>query len=122
MLNSRLRSCIGKTPRDFSGTIPPPPGIIARPPVEKSRRFGVKRRHFWRRPGGTQFLPARPYPVMDGFPQQGGLRKLLQMLVRLAGVDEHLGTIRPCLGRKPAGIEPGRPGVAEDIDVLRRVA
>src|SRR5262245_33038905 len=90
--------------------------------AEKSRLFGVKRSHLRGCPGQAQFLPARSHPVMDGFAQQGGLRKLAEMLMRLAGVDEHLGTVRPSLERKPAGIEPGRPGVAQDVDVFRRMA
>ncbi len=44
------------------------------------------------------------------------------MAVRLAGIDQHLGAIGPPLGLELAGIEPGRPGVAQGVDVLGRVA
>src|SRR3954464_15172293 len=75
----------------------------------------------WRGSGEAQLLPAFDHPVIGGAAQQGGLRKLLEMLVRLARVDQDLRSIRPRLRRKLAGIEPGRPGGAQQVEILGRM-
>ena len=62
----------------------------------------------------------RTQPHRDYLP--AGRRGLLQMLVRFACIDQHLGAVGPRLRREPAGIESGRPGVAQDVDVFRRMA
>ena len=62
----------------------------------------------------------RAQPHRDYLP--AGRRGLLQMLVRFACIDQHLGAVGPRLRREPAGIEFGRPGVAQDVDVFRRMA
>src|SRR4029079_13828666 len=86
--------------------------------AEGSGLLRVERRHPRRLTLESQFVPALAHLVVDRFPQQRRLRKAFQMLVRLAGVDQHLGAVGPHLGREPAGIEARRPGVAKDVDVL----
>src|SRR5882724_7807764 len=55
--------------------------------------------------GESVLGPARRHPRVDLPPQQRRLRELLDVAVRLAGVDEHLGAVGPRFRRILAGIE-----------------
>ena len=55
------------------------------------------------RSGEAQLLPASGHAVVGGAAQRGRLRELLEVLVPLAGIDQHLRSVRPRLRRKLAG-------------------
>src|SRR5437899_13103177 len=82
----------------------------------------MKRRQLRRRPSEAKLLPTRRRALISAPPQQRGLRKLLDVPMRLAGIDRHFRSVRPQLGRVLARIETRRPGVAQDVEVFGRVA
>src|SRR5215211_8352565 len=68
--------------------------------------------------GEAQLLPAAGHAVVHVLAQRRALAEDGQVAVLLAGVDERLGAVGPLLGRVLGRIEPGAPGVAQDVDVL----
>src|SRR3990172_3592206 len=65
----------------------------------------------------SELVPARHQPVIDLTTNTVPLRKLFQIFMFLAGIDQSLGTVGPFLRRILRGIEIGRPGGAQYIDV-----
>src|SRR3954451_4405665 len=88
----------------------------------RSRLVVMKYVEAGRGSGEAQLPPAFDHAVIGGAAQQGGLRELLEMLMRLACVDQDFRSVGARLGRKLAGIEPGGPGGAQQVEILGRMA
>src|SRR2546426_4970652 len=105
------------------------PGLTASEPVGAptwtliSSIASVFQRPERRRPAlEAELRPAGGDALVHGAADLGALRELLDVAVLHARVDERLRAVGPLLGRVLRRIEPGRPRLAEDVDVLDRVA
>src|SRR6058998_272340 len=81
----------------------------------------VQRPELRRRPREPQLRPARGHRLVDRAAEFRAPGELLDVTVLHARVDERLGAVGALLGRVLRRIEPGRPRLAEDVDVLHRV-
>src|SRR5947207_3502698 len=66
--------------------------------------------------------PARGHAIVHLAPQRSALGKYRQVTVLLARVDQCLRPVGSLLGRVLAGIEPGAPRVAQNVDVVDWIA
>src|SRR3979490_3136088 len=93
------------------------------PPLLDTRRkrcLVLEHRDGGRLAAEAQLLPARHHVVIGGLGQLGTLGKGLEITVVHAGVDQALRAPGPDFRRIEAGIQEGAPGLAQDIDRLRR--
>src|SRR5207249_700116 len=72
--------------------------------------------------GEAELSPACRDILVHGPTDLRPLRELLDVAVLHAGVDQRLGAVGPLVGRVLRRVEPGRPGVAQDVDILDGVA
>src|SRR4051812_44216440 len=83
---------------------------------------GLEGAHRRRLAGQPQLLPAAGDAVVDVLAQRRALAGDGQVAVLPAGVDQRLGAVGALLGRVLGRVEPGAPGVAQDVDVLDGIA
>src|ERR1051325_1072428 len=114
-----------------AGQVPAPQGRRAVPMTLRPFSQGDPRRsalvimergELRRRAVKSQFVPARGGALVDAAAKPRRGREVLDALVRLAGVDQDLGAIGPVLRRVAARIEAGGPGVAQDVEIVGRIA
>src|SRR3974390_815809 len=91
--------------------------LVIRDPVV---RFACSdgRRLAWK----PELGPARRHLIVNLLAQRGALGKHWQMAVLLTGIDECLRAVGPLLRRGLCRIQPGAPRVAQDVDVIDRIA
>src|ERR1700722_11645045 len=70
----------------------------------------------------SELAPAPRDGFVDASAQQGALRKFGEMAVRLARIDQRFRSIGPFRHHDLARIEAGRPGLAQQVDVVARIA
>ena len=90
--------------------------------VIRDRTLGFERPHGRSLARQAKFRPTRSNLIVDFLTQRGAFGKNRKVAMLFASVDQRLRTVRPLFRRVLGGIEPGAPGVAQDIDVVDRVA
>src|SRR3989441_3029961 len=92
-----------------------------------SSRAGASRALLFQRPElrgrarEAQLRPARGHRLVDRAAELRAPGELLDVTVLHARVDQRFGAVGTLLGRVLRRIEPGRPRLSEDVDVLHRV-
>src|SRR2546427_7992694 len=87
-----------------------------------SRTLLMKGQQLGRFAAEAQLPPARRQTIVNLAADRRPLGENVDMSVLLAGIDQRLGSPRAVLGRILRRIQPGRPGVAENVDVGDRIA
>src|SRR5262249_54244467 len=111
----------GDTPADNKGsrnrTCEPALALLAHAP---RGLLVLEHGHYRRRSPQSQLLPPRNHVLVSLLARLGALGEGLDEAIVHAGIDQTFRSPRPDLRRVQAGIEIGAPGLAQDVDRLRR--